>query len=342
MYASQLAVGDPARRRVGTAIRAALILSALFAIWTVAAKETPDLYLHEPWRDDPYDVLVSFDFAALPLLIVVASLRIPLCRRFEPLPARRLVDILNVCAIAVGLSVATQLAEWFAVAHGTHRAQWTTVTFSQLVVLAAMTGATVLCGGLLLRARSSLIHSVRPAAQPDWLADAVDLGRREADRLGPLRPPAHALLRWVDRQVFARVRVHPIRAAAVAAVLLAMPGVAAKIFLERYPAPLVVVVLCIEVASMFTFVVVAGRLMRVIAPRGDRVPAWLSATVVACVAGIAAVAFRNPLLSAVGASPARATTATLAVLLAGVGIPAGALTLLGQTTLRHMRRLRHQ
>jgi len=97
------------------------------------------LYLHQPWQDDPYDALVSSDFVALPLLVVIGVLPVQLCRRFEAQPARRLVGLLRVCGVAIDLSLATQLAEWVAVALGRHRGTWTwtLVTTRQVPALAS-------------------------------------------------------------------------------------------------------------------------------------------------------------------------------------------------------------
>ena len=83
MDRSQLSVGDGVRQHVGRAIVGSLAVAAAYAVFTVLAKETPALYLHQPWQDDPYDALVSFDFVAVPLLVVIGGLRVQLCRRYE-------------------------------------------------------------------------------------------------------------------------------------------------------------------------------------------------------------------------------------------------------------------
>ena len=65
----ELAVGEPVRRLAGRAIVASLAVAAVFGVVTVVSKETPALEVRQPWQDDPYDVLVSLDFVALPLLV---------------------------------------------------------------------------------------------------------------------------------------------------------------------------------------------------------------------------------------------------------------------------------
>lgn len=86
--------GDILRGRSGSA----------YIAFTVLTKEIPALYLRQPWRNDPYDALVSFDFVALPLLVHIGALRVLLFRLYEALPARRVVDLLRVCASSWWLS----------------------------------------------------------------------------------------------------------------------------------------------------------------------------------------------------------------------------------------------
>ena len=105
-------MGDRARGRAGVAIIASLALTTVFVAPTWLSKENPGLNLHQPWQDDPYDVIVSLDFVILPLLVVTCVRRVLLCRRYESLPARRLVDLLRACGAAVVVCMATELGEW--------------------------------------------------------------------------------------------------------------------------------------------------------------------------------------------------------------------------------------
>ena len=285
----------------------------------------------------PYDVLVSLDFVALPLLVVMGVLRVQLCRRYEPVPARRVVDLLRVCRVAVGLSLVTQAAEWIAVALGRNSGRWTAGTSWQVVALGALTVATIGSCVLLERARRGVSRATHAAAQPDWLADAVALSMREARLLGPLRELARSAVRWTDRRVIDRVRAHPIAAAALIAAVLTIPEVAAKIVLERYPASLVVFVFAVSTASLFALVVLVGAYLHVVAPTRARPSVWLCAAVVACTAGTLAVAFRDPLLGVLGTSDVHATTGTLTELLLGVGAAAGAVSLAAQATFQRVR-----
>jgi hypothetical protein len=331
---AELRVGDPVRRRAGLAVISSLAVVMAYWAVTVATKETHALELHQPWQDDPYDVPVSFDFVMLPLLVTVATMRAQLCRRHEPLPARRLVDLVHAAWVAVWLSGATALAEWIAVVLGLHRAEWTAATSWQVVALAVLSVAITACGMLLLRGRRALARCARAGAQPDWLTDAVVLCLREGQRLGPLRTPAEFAVRWLDHQVIARVRAHPIAAATVLAVALALPFVAAKIVLEGYPAPLVAFVFVLTAAALFAFVVIAGSYLRVVAPRKPRPSVLLCAAVAACVGGPVVFAFHDSLLAA---AHMRQTAGALSVLLFGGGAAAGLVSLMVQTTFRRAR-----
>ncbi|PYI64588.1 hypothetical protein CVV68_21565 [Arthrobacter livingstonensis] len=297
MKGTDLAVGEPVRRRAGLVILASLALACLFAAVTVVSKETPALALRQPWQDDPYDVLVSLDFVLLPLLVALGVLRVQLCRRYELLPVRRLVDVLRVAGAALGVCLATELAEWVAVALGRHRASWTTVTGLQLAALTVLTALTITALMLVRRASRRVMLLGRAASQPDWLADAVAVGVRAAGVLGRDRGWALAVVRWTDARVITRVRTQPIAAAGILAVLLALPFVAAKVVIECYPAPLVILSFVFLAGSLFAFVVVIGAYLLLVPPRRATPPAWLITAVVAFTAGTVTFAFHDSLLT---------------------------------------------
>lgn len=330
---AELSVGDPVRRRSGFAFISSLVVVTAFGAVTVLTKEIHALELRQPWQDDPYDVPVSFDFVILPLLVTAGALRAQLCRRYEPLPARRLVDLARTAWVAVWLSGGTALAEWIAVALGLHRAEWNAATAWQVVALGVLSVAITACGVLLHRARRELARCARAGAQPDWLADVIVLCQREG-RLGPLQVPAGSAVRWLDRQVIARVRARPVAAAAALAIVLALPFVAAKVILEGYPAPLVAFVFALTAAVLFAFVVIAGSYLRVVAPRKPRPSGLLCAAVAACLGGPAVFAFHDSLLAAANVPQ---TTAALSVLLFGGGAAAGLVSLTAQATFRRTR-----
>ena len=331
---AELSVGDPVRRRAGFAFISSLVVVTAYGAVTILTKEIHALELHQPWQDDPYDVPVSFDFAVLPLLVIIGALRALLCRRYESLPARRLVDLVRAAWVAVWLSGVTALAEWIAVALGLHRAEWTRATAWQVAALAVLSVAIIACDVLLHRARRELARCTRAGAQPDWLADVIVLCQREGRRLGPLQVPVESAVRWLDRQVIARVRARPVAAAAALAIVLALPFVAAKVVLEGYPGPLVVFVFALTAAVLFAFVVIAGSYLRVVAPRKPRPSVLLRAVVAACLGGPAVFAFHDSLLAAANV---RQTAGTLSVLLLGGGAAAGLVSLMVRASFRRAR-----
>jgi len=317
------------RRHAGLAIVVSLALAAVFGAVTVLSKETPVLNLRQPWQDDPYDVPVSLDFVVLPLLVSIGLLRVQLCRRYKPLPARRLVDLLRVAGAALGACLVSEVAEWVAVALDRHRATWTAATSWQVVVLAALTAATIGACVLVRRAGHLVAPLARPAAQPDWLADAVAAALRATRLLGRHRGWALEVVRWTDTQVITRVRAHPVAAAGLFAVTLALPFVTAKIVLEGYSTPLVLLISVFITASLFALIVVVGAYLRVVAQRQTTPPAWLVTMVVACTAGTVAFALHDSLLS-------HPTVTQLSALYFGAGIAAGTGSLVLQM-LWHLR-----
>ncbi len=127
-----------------------------------------------------------------------------------------------------------------------------------------------------------------------------------------------------DARVIARVRAHPVAAAGLVAVALATPFVVAKIVLEGYPAPLVLLVFAFVTASLFAFLVIVGGYLRLVAPHTARTPVWLSSTVLACTAGCIAFAFHDSLL-------AQQSVRGLSTLFFGAALAAGTASIAAQT-----------
>lgn len=296
MRSTELAVGDPHRRTAGVAILASLVVAVVFTAVTVLSKETPGLELRQPWQDDPYDVPVSLDFVVLPLLVGMGVLRGQLCRRREPLPARRLLDLLRVARVALVVSLATEAAEWVAVLVRAHQATWAVATAWQVTGLAVLTVAAIGAAVLVRRATRAVARSATAAAQPDWLADAVALSMRASRLLGRQASWVQTPVRWADAQVITRVRAHPVVAAGLVAGVLAVPFLAAKIILEGYPAPLMLFIAVFLTTTLFAVVVLVGAYLRVVAPTSARTPRWLSTSVAACLAGATGFALHDSLL----------------------------------------------
>jgi len=310
------------------AVSASVGLAAVFVVVQWVSKQAPALNVRQPWQDDPYDVLVSLDFAVLPVLVGAGLLRVQLCRRFEPLPARRLLDLLRVSTAALAVCLATEVAEWVAVLLGHHRASWTAATTWQVAALAALTVGTVGMWARIRGATRTMPGATRLAVQPDWLSDGVALGLRAAAVLG-MGASARAAVHWVDARVITRVRTRPVAAAGVLAGGLAAPFVAAKIVFEGYGPPLALLSAAFATAALFALVVAVGGYLRVVAPRPAATPVWLSSTVLACAGGSVAFAFHDSLL-------AQQTVGGLTALFLGGGFAAGTASVAAQTLWRRL------
>jgi hypothetical protein len=324
---TELAAGERVRGQARTAIFAALALASVFAVWTWASKENVTLNACQPWQDDPFDVMVSLDFVILPLLVAMGAARVQLCRRDQVLPTRRLVDVLRVCSAAIGVSLATELSQWVAVALGLHGSEWTAITTWQVVVLAALTSATLVAVTLLWRSSRAVGRVAEAGAQPDWLTDAPGFGLLLARRLGRHGGWAQTAIRWTDERVADRVRRHPVAAAALLAAILALPFPVSKALFEGYPTALVLLSFAFPATGLFVFTVVVGRYLRVVAPRPEGMPPALPSAVVACAAGTVAFAFHDSLLT-------HQTPATLGALFFGAIAAAGAVSITIHLALR--------
>lgn len=185
-----------------------IVLAVGFVVFIVTAKDVPALYVHEPWQDDPYDAVISFAFLGVPLLTGLSALRVEMCRRAEALPARRVLDLLRLSRVLIAVIALTLGSEWVSVALGVHGEAWTPVTNIVLAVLAALSALTVAAGWQLRRASRACGRTPAPQ-QPDWLADAAALAKRELTGLGSWGTRFAPVLDWVDRQVLDRVRRPP-------------------------------------------------------------------------------------------------------------------------------------
>jgi hypothetical protein len=314
-----LPVADARRPRIGRAVVGAMVVAGLFEAFALGVKEIRPLGDHAPWMDDPYDVVTSFAIFFIPIVGAFSAVRLVLCRRFEPLPMSRVIDLLHGCVVLLVVALATAASDWMAVVAGADRGSWTSVT------PALVAGLGLLTIFALLAARAVVTEGRRlprldwtDLAAPDWLADATVIGGRVSGRLGPLEPVASRIVRFVDRQVWAWVRRRPITAAVVAAAgFAALFGVGS--LREGYSPPLLAFVLVVAWCGMFVLLVASGSYLGLVRSsvglRGVR-RRLLDAALVGSASVPIALAFRDPLWWLVGASTERASLADLDMLLA--------------------------
>jgi hypothetical protein len=328
--------GDFRIRLACRAITAALIAATGFEAVMFVSKETPGVYDHAPWLNDPYDTAVSFALFCVPLIVVPCAIRLLACRGGRPMPASRLSDLLRAAGTGLGVVALTLAAGWSALALGANRAAWSPVTGVQAGFLAVLTAVTVACAG---RIRSASI-ALRPevgaddaagaATAPDWLTDLLDVGLLAARALGPAGRPAVRLHGWLASGVVPAVRRHPLAAAALIAAGVAAGISASQAVSEGYRAAVSLVFFCVAAAGLFAFVAAAGCYLRIVrsdqpARRGSR--PLVHAVVLACAAVPAALAFRAALWSMVGANPQRSGLPALCLLLAAAAAITFGLTL---------------
>ena len=296
-----------------------MLVAGLFEAFALGVKEFRPLGDHAPWMDDPYDVVTSFAIFFIPIVGAFSAVRLALCRRFEPLPVSRVIDLMHGCVVLLVVALATAASDWIAVVVGADRGSWTSVTPALVAGLGLVTMFALLAAGATVTESRRLPRLDRAdLAAPDWLADATVIAGRVSGRLGPLESVASRIVRVVDRQLWAMVRQRPITAAVVTAA-----GFAALFDVgslrEGYSLPLLAFVLVVAWCGMFVLLVASGSYLGLVrsavALRGVR-RRLLDATLVGSASVPIALAFRDSLWWLVGSSTQRASLADLDVLLA--------------------------
>ncbi len=335
---SVLPVGDPRRQAIGRAVFGTLFACVVFFVFAAPAKQIGSVYDHAAWANDPYDTVYSFAMFFVPLVAALFLVQVSLCRRSEPLSIARVLVILRGCRLALGAVLTTLLSCWVSVALGANRSQWTsgaTLALLALLVVATLVAARASRNlGRVPKLRS--LAGQEGGARSDWLTDAVAVAERESRRLGPLQAPVLRVLTWIDRQVFSEVRRHAVLgAAAVAAVFGGTVGSNQGIC-EGYTLAATLLTVGLLVCGMFAFLLMGGSYVRLVqsqAPlRGTR-RRVLDAGVGACVAAVAALAFRDSLWRVMGTNASLAGAAQLAALV-GLAMATAFVAVLGCESLR--------
>jgi len=311
-------VGDLRRPLIARAALGTLVASALFFVFTATKLSNP-IYVHAPWVDDPYDTVFSFTMFLVPLVAATVLVQISLCRKSEPLPTGRVVAILRGCRIALAAMAIELLSAWVSVALGANRSQWTAAT---TVLIALLMLCSIAVGKV-------IVHVVRAPHLPspdrveegqvsDWLADLVTVAQRESHWLGPLRHLGLSVLDWTERTVIAKVRRHPVGAAAVTSAAFAVTVFGWQAVREGYLLSVTSLEMGLGFCGMFAFLVLAGAYLGIV-----RSPTRLygvqrralDAGVAASIVASATLAFRDWLWWIVGSNATNAGPAPFAALL---------------------------
>jgi hypothetical protein len=316
----QLAAGDRRRAAIGKAAFSTLWTAIAFFVFTVPTKQVKPVYEHAPWLNDPYDALYSFSIFLVPLATAFFLLQVSLCREVEVLPAERARSVLRGCRVAAIVMTATLASCWISVAAGANKAQWNDSTTAALV--AGLTVVTVLdirAVVMLLRApRLGRSGASQSEAADDWLGDAILVARRESHWFGPFRSHVTSVIAGCDRTVIARLRQHPILGAGLASLAFGAGVGLNQGIREGYVLASTLLTVGLLTCGMLAFLMLAGSYLGVVrsgAPLTGVPRRLTDATVIACIAALVALAFRNSLWWIIGTNANSAGNGQFAVLL---------------------------
>lgn len=326
---------DPWRVALRRPVLGTLLLGLVFFVYTAPIKETPTLFGHAPWFNDPFDTAISFMMFFVPLISLLCAPRVLLCRRSEPLLAARIADVLRGCRVVLAGVSLTLLVEWISFVIGDNRAAWNSTTWPQIGLLSLMTAADA--AAVVGISRVALPNLNASWSNPDWLMDLILLARAKSRSLGPLRRPIEQFVSHVEHRPLAMVRRHPVWSALCAcAVFGAAVGInqAAR---EGYRASVAEVAVILLATGMFGLLTSAGSylgLVRSSTPCHGTRRRLLDASVFMSVGILVPFAFRYHLWWLVGTNNSAAGLAQLVGLLviSGIaifGVVFGAESLLG-------------
>lgn len=333
----QLAVGDLRRPLIGRGVALTLLAAMLFVGFSVGVKDIRFLSAAAPWGEDPYDAFFSLAMFFVAIVAVICTVRMLLCRRSEPLPIVRIIDLVRGCRVILVSIFVTLAAGWMSVALAGSALASPTVDLLAaglaIDTLIALLAAVVLW----VSARGFDYSMASPSASQDWLSDAIDLGMRIGDRLGPGSALGLRLVRAADQTLVVAIRRHRLIAALVVALSFgAFVGLGASI--EQDPPILVFLIVAIGTGAMLAFLTIVGTYLGLVrgASMSRRPSAIIRAAIAAAASLPVAVAFRDALWWIVGSNAVDARLEQLAALLTAIAAGTFALTLLVELALRRM------
>lgn len=313
-------VDDRWRESLRRPVFASIALAGVFVAYLVPVKETPWLFEHAPWFNDPFDVVISFMMLFVPLVAALCVPRILLCRRSEPLPVARIVEVLRGCRLVVTGVGFTLASEWIALAIRENRHSWNAATWLQVGLLVVMSAVTLGVVVALRAARNRQLRITwRPGESPDWLADALAWLKTQSRLVGPAQRPLVRGLTYVNDTVFSIVRRHPLWSALGTCTLFGLVGGVNQGIREGYPPSVTILASGLLAIGMFGLVASSGHYLGLVhssAPsRGSR-RRLIDAAVVTSVGVLVPFAFRYHLWWMVRSTNAAAGAAQITELVA--------------------------
>jgi hypothetical protein len=301
---SKLEVGDPRRRQLGRAALGTLAVAAIFLVFALAVKQVRGLDHHAPWRDDPYDAVVSFVVFFVPLTAALGIVRISLWRSTLPLPLARVTAVMRGGRVLIGTMLLTVLSDWTSVALQGNHPHLNGTTDVDIALLAVVTALVIAAGVVHLRA-SRRVRDLRDRSHgTDWFTDLVAAVELHAGQLGPLRVLGVQAARGLDRKVVGALRRRPVTAAVGCASLFGVV-LALNTLLRAGAGPAVWLDVAVGGSGMFAFLVAAGAYLGLVGahrPAAGTRRRIIDAAVIGCASVPVALAFREWLWWIVGAS----------------------------------------
>lgn len=331
-------VGDEWRATLRPPVFGTLGLAAVFFLLVAPIKETPWLFDHAPWLNDPFDTVISFMMFLVPFVAVLCIPRVLLCRRSEPLLAARINDVLRGVRVILALICFTLASEWIAVAiHGNERA-WNDATWIQIGLLAFMSCCALVLVILARRTRNPQFASVSPSqTTPDWLSDSFAWLMGQSRHLGPALPSTSRALDRAGDRVTAAMRRHPLWTAFGVSVSFGISIGIGQGIREGYFLSVAVVATLLLALGMFGLIAASGSylgLIRSSRPTHGVRRRMIDALVIMCIGVLFPFALRYHLWWMIGSSNSTAGLTQLMELLLFFAGAIFGLTLAVETVLR--------
>ena len=333
-----LPVGLPNRQRMGRAIVASLATGAVFVLFDLLSVQDKAVQFHSPWDNDPFDSFMTFGAIFVPILMIALLGRTQLCRAAQPLPVRRVADLLRAGKLLLVFTFIIASADWVAVITRQRSTSWGLST----AVLIACLGLLSLCVGVaaVVMRRASTVPELSNVSSngPDWLDDALEVAHWRVELLGPLAPAATRLIDAVDGEFFAQsprgLRRYPLRWAVGVSLVWGIVTAFGLTIGENAVADGRYIILASSVTggSMFGFLVLGGRYLRFLRPQQKPPhPVLLVSLLCSAVSVPVTVAFRGNLSWIVtGVFGSASGTGRLLILIILVAATVGVVSLLAQ------------